>query len=538
MEIELDGDNTLKNGNEAAGLEKRSTGTLTITDVDNNGSLDATGGNSSAGIGGGYRGNGSNITITGGKINATSVYGGAGIGGGYGGNGSNIKITGGQVTATGGVGDAGIGGGADHGNGSYITISGGTVTAKGGTSGAGIGGGYQGSGSDITVSGPAQLRVQGGRSSDRNEGAGASIGNGGIGIGNTGTEVKPDTSELTVCGEIQYYAPGADMATATPETITGTSGKHTLVHHDAKAATCTETGNVEYWQCSVCGKKFSDKDGKNEITDVTTAIDPKNHKNTLQHVEAKAATDTAGNIEYWHCADCDQYYLDAAATRETTLEETVISPVPATDLTLSEAEIYLAKDKQKSLTATRTPDNSTASVTWSSSDPAVASVDGKTGLVTAMDYGTAVITAQASGHTAACKVYVVCNGNQCQHYPDVEATEWYHPAVDYVTRAKIMQGHDTGDFAPNGQLTRAEMATILYNYQKNVVNQGKEPEQGKTSIPFSDVKSGDWYGKAITWASSNDIVMGDGAGDGNTFRPNTPVSREEMVTMLYRYMVD
>ena len=177
-------------------------------------------------------------------------------------------------------------------------------------------------------------------------------------------------------------------------------------------------------------------------------------------------------------------------------------------------------------------------MTWSSSDLSVATVDGKEGIVIAIDYGTAVITAQASGHTDTCKVYVVCDSDQCKHYPDVEATEWYHPAVDYVTQARIMQGHDTGNFAPYGQLTRAEMAQILYNYQKNVVKEGNEPETGKTQIMFTDVKSGEWYEKAIAWASSNNIILGDGEGDNNTFRPDAAVSREEMVTMLYRYMVD
>ena len=114
-------------------------------------------------------GNG-NLTITDengtdGSLEATGGIYGAGIGGGREGDGSNITITGSaEVTATGGDdGGAGIGGGW-RGSGSDITITGSAeVTAKGGKAGSGIGGGLRGSGSEnITVSGDAQVKAQGG----------------------------------------------------------------------------------------------------------------------------------------------------------------------------------------------------------------------------------------------------------------------------------------------------------------------------------------------------------------------------------------
>ena len=183
VEIELDGNNELKSGKGRAGLEKTSTGTLTLKDDNKEaGSLMATGGMSGAGIGGGFQGNGENITITGGTVTATggdngnggvgnniTITGGtvtatggfnaAGIGGGINGNGENITIKGGTVNATGGESGAGIGGGSnnfgggDNGNGKNITITGGTVNAAGGVTAAGIGGGMMGSGENITITG-------------------------------------------------------------------------------------------------------------------------------------------------------------------------------------------------------------------------------------------------------------------------------------------------------------------------------------------------------------------------------------------------
>ena len=184
VEIELDGDNELKSGTQSAGLEKTSTGTLTLKDDNNEaGSLTATGGFNSAGIGGGYLGDGKNITITGGTVNATGGSSGAGIGGGRDGKGENITITGGTVNATGNEDGAGIGGGSS-GSGENITINGGEVTASGGDNwddcGAGIGGGNGGVGKNITITG-GTVNAAG---SYFDHGMGAGIGGGGNSSGN------------------------------------------------------------------------------------------------------------------------------------------------------------------------------------------------------------------------------------------------------------------------------------------------------------------------------------------------------------------
>ena len=169
VSIELDGDNTLKSATNHAGLEKNNGGSLTIADENKNGKLTAKGGDYGAGIGGGWRGSGSDITISGGEVNAS-----------------------------------------------------------GGVNGAGIGGGLRSKGKDITVSGDTKLKVQGG-DEDHYDGAGAGIGDGGSNAYGTkilGAEVEPDTSGLTTNGSIAYYAPGADMENDKPTSITfGTSSQ-------------------------------------------------------------------------------------------------------------------------------------------------------------------------------------------------------------------------------------------------------------------------------------------------------------------------
>lgn len=149
--LKLVGDNTLRGGDNSAGLEKddeHSTGKLTITAEDASASLKAQGGEDGAGIGGGQGHSTSKLEIANGKIDAKGGIWSAGIGGGYNGNGE-VTISGGEVTAEGGWHNAaGIGGSCD-GSGK-VTIKGGKVTAKAYGDAASIGGGRRSSG-DVTI---------------------------------------------------------------------------------------------------------------------------------------------------------------------------------------------------------------------------------------------------------------------------------------------------------------------------------------------------------------------------------------------------
>lgn len=103
----------------------------------------------------------------------------------------------------------------------------------------------------------------------------------------------------------------------------GELANHSLSKTDAKEATCTEDGNIEYWTCSVCNKYFSDETGTNEIEKDSWVIKAA-HK--LTKTEASAAIVTAtGNKEYWHCKDCGKYFADENGTKEIKLEDTIIS---------------------------------------------------------------------------------------------------------------------------------------------------------------------------------------------------------------------
>ncbi|WKY48998.1 cadherin-like beta sandwich domain-containing protein [Eubacteriaceae bacterium ES3] len=145
----LSGASMLKSGENEAGVLVEDE---TELEIQGDGSLDGTGGDNGAGIGGGNNGTGGTITITSGTVTATGGAFAAGIGGGFEGAGGTITISGGTVTATSGGYSAGIGG-SMYGDGGTITISSGIVNATGGYCGAGIGGGAYANGGTITITG-------------------------------------------------------------------------------------------------------------------------------------------------------------------------------------------------------------------------------------------------------------------------------------------------------------------------------------------------------------------------------------------------
>ena len=109
-------------------------------------------------------------------------------------------------------------------------------------------------------------------------------------------------------------------------------------------------------------------------------------------------------------------------------------------------------------------------------------------------------------------------------FPDVDENDWFYDEVVYVYENGLMNGVENNQFAPNTATNRAMLATILYRLA------GQPDVSG--DLPFTDVESGTWYTDAVLWAAQNGIVNGLGE---NTFAPMNTLTREQLVTMLYRY---
>lgn len=109
-------------------------------------------------------------------------------------------------------------------------------------------------------------------------------------------------------------------------------------------------------------------------------------------------------------------------------------------------------------------------------------------------------------------------------FNDVSYGDWYYNAVQFVYSKGIMDGVDYYKFAPNGTITRGMIVTMLWRMA------GEPFEMPVTS--FTDVEIGRYYTTAVAWACRNGIA--DGMGE-STFGPNDAITREELVTLLYRY---
>lgn len=109
-------------------------------------------------------------------------------------------------------------------------------------------------------------------------------------------------------------------------------------------------------------------------------------------------------------------------------------------------------------------------------------------------------------------------------FDDVKTDDWYYEYVKYINTRKLMNGITEDKFAPNGTVTRAMFVTVLYRLEN-------EPSADKAD--FADVAQGTYYENAVGWAVQNGIVNGVSE---TAFAPDNTITREQMATIIQRYM--
>ena len=138
--------------------------------------------------------------------------------------------------------------------------------------------------------------------------------------------------------------------------------------------------------------------------------------------------------------------------------------------------------------------------------------------------------------TYTCKTYG-CNATRTEEIPklapqvpvserfnDVDPDGWAYEDIQYCVDHSLMSGVGGRSFAPGRVMTRAQMVQVLYNIE------GEPAVTGET--PFTDLTS-DWYQNAVLWAYQTGVVAG--TGDGSTFSPDDPVTREQTAVILMEY---
>lgn len=102
--------------------------------------------------------------------------------------------------------------------------------------------------------------------------------------------------------------------------------------------------------------------------------------------------------------------------------------------------------------------------------------------------------------------------------PQLPQKKWYHDGVAYCLENGLMQGDENGMFRPMDNITWAELLQILFN-KEDTVDERIEHLPGK------------WYNKAVTWAKSKELICEEEL----QFNPTEPMTRQQMITVLYRY---
>ena len=133
-------------------------------------------------------------------------------------------------------------------------------------------------------------------------------------------------------------------------------------------------------------------------------------------------------------------------------------------------------------------------------------------------------TGAAAGGSADADKSNQGNQSESRGFNDVKPDDWFSAAVSFVCGRNIMRGTSESEFEPNGILNRAMFITVLYRI---------EDEPSASGVKFTDIADGEWYTKAVAWATENGIV--NGVSD-TEFAPDENITREQMAAIIYRYI--
>ena len=377
-------------------------------------------------------------------------------------------------------------------------------------------------------------------------------------------------TECGANGEFSKHTGGTATCTAkavceTCDQPYGELGAHKLTKTDAKAATCTEAGNEAYWTCSGCGKYFSDENGINEIEKDSWVLKTLGHDMTK--TDAKAATCTEdGNNEYYTCSRCGGVFKDEAGTQATTVEAETLKKLghdwsnkdgicavchtkcdrvhkPGTTCSVCHkytsypyvpgAPTYPATaPAAPNGTVTISPANASkganVTVTVKPNDGYVLetlTVTDKNGdELKLTDKGNGKYTFTMPGSKVEVKATFMEDNSVLNFFYDVPNDAFFYEAVKWAVKSGVTNGLSDTMFGPYESCTRAQIVTFLWRAAGS-------PEPKATTSAMTDLNPNAYYYKAVLWAIENGIT--DGMTE-TTFAPDATCTRGQSVTFLYR----
>ena len=313
------------------------------------------------------------------------------------------------------------------------------------------------------------------------------------------TETTPGvrTYTCTVCGDIRE------------ETIPAT-GAHDYRFTKNVAPTCTD-GGYDLYTCSGCGAT--------ERRNLTDAAGHKWDGGTV----TTAPTETTPGVRTYTCTVCGdirEETIPATGAHDYRFTKNV-----APTCTDGGYDLYTCSGcgatERRNLT-------DAAGHKWDGGTVTTAPTETTPGVRTY----TCTVCGQTRTEAIPATGASTCTGGpSCPSYGlhDVAGPDyWAHKGIDYCVRNRLMSGVGAGTFSPDTACTRAQIVKILYN------RSGNQTDYSYYYLPFTDVAPGAWYYNAVAWAYCNDVTSGTSA---TTFTPNAAITRQQLVTFLYRYTV-
>ena len=313
------------------------------------------------------------------------------------------------------------------------------------------------------------------------------------------TETTPGvrTFTCTVCGDIRE------------ETIPAT-GTHDYQFTKTVAPTCTD-GGYDLYTCSGCGAT--------ERRNLTDAAGHKWDGGTV----TTAPTETTPGVRTFTCTVCSQTRTEAI--HATGAHDYQFTKNVAPTCTDGGYDLYTCSGcgatERRNLT-------DAAGHKWDGGTVTTAPTETTPGVRTF----TCTVCDQTRTEAIPATGASTCTGGpSCPSYGlhDVAGPDyWAHKGIDYCVRNRLMSGVGAGTFSPDTACTRAQIVKILYNLS------GNQTDYSYYYLPFTDVAPGAWYYNAVAWAYCNDVTSGTSA---TMFTPNAAITRQQLVTFLYRYTV-
>ncbi|MBQ7800997.1 MAG: S-layer homology domain-containing protein [Oscillospiraceae bacterium] len=317
---------------------------------------------------------------------------------------------------------------------------------------------------------------------------------------------------------------------------------HTRVTDAAVAPTCTASGLTEGIHCANCG----------EILVAQTVVDALGHTEVTDAAVAPTCTDT-GLTAGSHCSVCEEILVAQTvvdALGHTEVADAAVAPTcTGTGLTAG-SHCSVCEEVLVAQTVVDALGHSYAGGVCTVCGAEQSYVNPFVDVIEGQYYYDAVLWAAHNGITAGygdettfCPD-VVCTRAQVvtflwrvagepqptsgvNPFTDIKAKDYYYTAVLWAVEQGITEGYGSKTtFNPDGECTRAQVATFLYRY-------ADEPAVSGVENPFTDVESGEWYTDAILWAVAEGVT--NGYGSETIFAPDNSCTRGQIVTFLYRY---